>query len=250
MFTEFNILRAHGHQSIPDLRTVELPAIFRGRMNLHAAGLDVGLYEQTVGLCPTGALAIRNGMTLDMGRCLFCGECARRHPRNIVFTNDHRMATYSREDLLVRADIPFIANSRPTRLPLFSKSLKLRQVCAGGDGACEMELNAAGNVNFDFGRFGVEFVASPRHADALVLTGPITRAMSRETEIAFEAMPHPKMIILVGTDAISGGLYAESAAVDRSFLERHDVSLYVPGHPAHPLTFIDGIMRLIGCNNK
>jgi Ni,Fe-hydrogenase III small subunit len=129
---------------------------------------------------------------------------------------------------------------------MFRRSLKLRQVSAGGDNSCEMELGAAGNVNFDMGRYGIEFVASPRHADGLVITGPLSENMARALEICYDATPAPKVIILVGTDAISGGLFAGSPALKRDFIESHHIDLYVPGNPAHPLTFINGVMDLLG----
>jgi Ni,Fe-hydrogenase III small subunit len=109
-----------------------------------------------------------------------------------------------------------------------------------------MELNAAGNVNFDMGRYGIEFVASPRHADGIVITGPISENMAEAIQICYDATPSPKVIILVGTDAISGGLFANSLAVNRSFLDKYTVDLYVPGNPPHPLTFINGILSMIG----
>jgi Ni,Fe-hydrogenase III small subunit len=129
---------------------------------------------------------------------------------------------------------------------LFKNSLKLRQISAGGDNSGEMELNASGNVNFDMGRYGIEFVASPRHADGIVITGPITANMAEATQICYEAVPSPKIIILAGTDAISGGIFSDSKAIQRDFLDKYPVDLYVPGNPAHPLTFINGILRLLG----
>jgi Ni,Fe-hydrogenase III small subunit len=122
--------------------------------------------------------------------------------------------------------------------------LKLRQVSAAGDNSCELELNACGNVNFDMGRFGIEFVASPRHADGIVITGPISINMARPLELTYEAVPDPKIIVLAGTDAISGGIFEGSSALDRSFLDKHGIDLYVPGNPIHPLTFINGILEL------
>jgi Ni,Fe-hydrogenase III small subunit len=121
----------------------------------------------------------------------------------------------------------------------------LRQVSAGGDNSNELELNACGNVNFDMGRYGIEFVASPRHADGVVITGPITENMAEPLQICYDAIPHPKIIVLAGTDAISGGLFEESPAVNRGFLARYPVDLYVPGNPIHPLTFINGILALM-----
>jgi len=123
--------------------------------------------------------------------------------------------------------------------------LKLRQVSAGGDNSCELELNACGNVNFDMGRFGIEFVASPRHADGIVITGPITENMAVPLQICYDAVPDPKIIILAGTDAISGGIFSDSPALNRTFLSKYKIDLYVPGNPIHPLTFINGVMDLI-----
>ena len=108
-----------------------------------------------------------------------------------------------------------------------------------------MELNAAGNVNFDMGRFGIEFVASPRHADGLVITGPITENMAKPLRICYDATPSPKLLILAGTDAISGGIFEGSPALDRSFLKDHTIDLFVPGNPVHPLTFINGVLDLV-----
>src|SRR5512133_3073993 len=93
---------------------------------------------------------------------------------------------------------------------LFGGSLKLRQISAGGDNSCEWERNAANNGQFDMSRFGIEFVASPRPADGIVITGPITENMAEPVQICYDATPDPKMIVLVGTDAISGGIFADS----------------------------------------
>ncbi|MEG2756335.1 MAG: NADH:ubiquinone oxidoreductase, partial [Mucinivorans sp.] len=124
--------------------------------------------------------------------------------------------------------------------------LHLRELCAGGDGSSEAELDAAGNVNFDMRRWGIDFTASPRHCDALVVTGPITRAMSGPLEATFAAIPQPRLLIVVGSDAISGGLFADSPQIDRSPLTRHTPELYIPGNPPHPLTFIGGLRALVG----
>jgi Ni,Fe-hydrogenase III small subunit len=128
----------------------------------------------------------------------------------------------------------------------FGRSLKLRSVSTGGCNGCELELNALGNVNFDLGRYGIEFVASPRHADALVLSGPLTGNMAAALELAWAGMPAPRFVIAVGACAISGGPYAGSTVLDRSFLGREVPVLYVPGCPPHPLSIIAGIMDLLG----
>ena len=128
----------------------------------------------------------------------------------------------------------------------FGHSLKLRSVSAGGCNGCELEINALTNVNFDIGRYGIDIVASPRHADGLVLTGPITRNMADALQLCWDAMPDPKLVIAVGACAISGSPFEGSPAVERSFLERFKPTLYVPGCPPHPLTFVCGVLDLLG----
>lgn len=248
MIGEIKILRSHGIQYVPDLKKAELTPLFMGRplispeiTNDEAAALAK--------ICPTGAIS-KDNFSIDLGKCIFCKECAFAYPNRITFTNDYKIASNNRQNLIVRSNSQFVdLNENDIRKDIrrtFRNSLKLRQVSAGGDNSNEMELNAAGNVNFDMGRFGIEFVASPRHADGIVITGPITENMAEALQICYDAVPHPKIIILVGTDAISGGIFAKSPALQRNFLENHPVDLYVPGNPAHPLTFINGILRLLG----
>lgn len=235
-------------QFIKDLDKAVLPEIFRGRPELKE-GLELATAQQVEALCPTGAFSAEP-MCIDLGRCVFCGECQRRAPSHIRFTNDHRMATNVRENLLVTpASPPEVAfdveQVRGEIYRTYGRALKLREVSAGGDNSTEMELNASMNVNFDFGRYGVEFVASPRHADGVVVSGPITRNMADALEICYESVAAPKIIIMAGTDAISGGVFAGSPALDRSFTERYKPDLWLPGNPVHPLTFIDGVRKLL-----
>jgi len=182
---------------------------------------------------------------------LFCGECQLVFPSKIKFSKDYKLSSNIREELVIREgfDEPvkvYADKVRKEIRKIFGGSLKLRQVSAGGDNSCEWELNAAGNVNFDMGRFGIEFVASPRHADGIVITGPISRNMAEPLQLCYDAIPDPKIIILAGTDAISGGLFDGSPDIDRSFLEKYTVDLYIPGNPVHPLTFINGVLDMIG----
>ena len=128
---------------------------------------------------------------------------------------------------------------------IFGKSLKLRQVSAGGCNGCEMELNACSNCNFDMGRFGIDFVASPRHADGLVITGPISENMAYALEDCYKSTPDPKIVILAGACAISGGIFQDSTKINREFLEKYPIDLYIPGCPVHPLTFINGVLDFI-----
>ena len=248
IFSKIKVLRSHGWQYIPDLNDVTLTEEFRGRPELTPSD-DMADVEAAAKLCPTGALSAAP-FTLDLGRCLFCGECALRAPRNIRFTNDYKIGSASREALVVTPEtkeIDFHHELVRKEIPqLFSRSLKLRQVSAAGDASVEMELNATGNVNFDFGRYGIEFTASPRHSDGVVITGPISKNMAEPLQICYDAIPDPKITIVCGSEACSGGLFSESKAVDRTFIERHHVDLWLPGTPTHPMTFIDAVMNLIG----
>ena len=246
LFGKLKILRSHGWPYIPNLDGVTLTEEFRGFPQLTLTN-DKSDLERAAAICPTKAITV-SPLTLDMGRCLFCGECAKCAPRNIRFTNEHRLAATRREDLIVMAGQTkpcFNSESiRPEISKLFGRALQLREVSAGGDNSVEMELGATGNVNFDFGRYGVGFTASPRHADGLVLTGPISANMAEALDICYNAIAEPKILVVCGSEAISGGLYADSPAVDRSFLDKYRVDLWLPGAPTHPLCFIDGITRL------
>lgn len=253
--SNIKVLFQHKRQVIPKLEEVVLPTIFRGRPTLSSINLDSVKLEKCVEMCPTTAINAKP-FSLDMGKCLFCGECERMIPNNIEFTNSWRLWSLTREGLVVRADeeaqqgdieLPFEPNTQGSKgnKILFKKALKLRQVCAGGDSAPEMELGAACNVNFDMGRYGIEFVASPRHCDGVVLTGPITKKMATPLELTYAAVADPKLLICVGVDAISGGLFVNSEQIDRSFLIRHTPNLYIAGHPSHPLAIIGGLRELM-----
>lgn len=250
LLTSLKVLVQHGTQYIRHLDRVKLCDEFRGRPVLHSAGLTAAEGAELCGVCPTGAIAFGQGLALDMGKCVFCGECAARFPQYVRFTDDYRLASPTREGLVVTDEHDgawhFDSSAvRPEIRKMFKRSLHLREVSAGGDNSCEMELGAAGNVNFDMGRYGIGFTASPRHADGVVVTGPVTANMARELESTWQAVPEPKILIAVGTDAISGGLFADSPAVNREFFDTHKPDLYVPGNPAHPMTFITGALALI-----
>jgi len=245
MFENVKIVYHQGKQFIPDIKTAKVPGIFRGRPVISTEKVNE---TELVELCPVDAISV-NPVTIDLGKCTFCGECARRFPNKIKFSTDYKISSNIREGLLINEgeDKPVEVNPEMVRNEIhsvFGRSLKLRQVSAGGDNSCEMELNAANNVQFDMSRFGIEFVASPRHADGIVITGPITENMAGPLQICYDAVPEPKIIVLVGTDAISGGIFGNSKAIDRSFLDKYQVDLYIPGNPAHPLTIINGLLDL------
>lgn len=244
MLKETKIIIHNGKQYIPDLRNVHLKPPFRGKPEISNAKVDE---QALVDICPLGAISA-NPVRLDMGKCAFCGECAFAFPDKIKFTQDYKISSNKRENLIIKEGeinpISFDENIRPEIKKTFSKSLKLRQVSAGGDNSCEIELGACANANFDMGRYGIEFTASPRHSDGIVVTGPITENMAEALRIAYDAIPEPKIFILCGVDAISGGLFSDSKALNRSILNDIVVDLYIPGNPPHPLTIINGILDL------
>jgi Ni,Fe-hydrogenase III small subunit len=239
-----------GRQAIKNLRKASLPAPFRG-FPLLKGGCPEGC-DGCEAACPTGAIAARP-LSLDLGACLFCGECQAACPSGKVeFGPRHRLGADDRGKLRLRSGAEpadYERDAIACRKELarrFGRSLKLRQVSAGGCNACEMELNACGNVNFDMGRFGIDFVASPRHADGVVLTGPITANMAYALADTWNAVPEPKILVAVGACAISGQPFADSDRVDRDFLSDVRIDLYVPGCPPHPLTFINAVLDLLG----
>ena len=225
-----------------------LPDRFRGRPELDPQKCAADC-QACMTACPTDAMMRDEGsLRLDLGRCLFCTECVQACPTGALrFTQDYRLAARTREDLLLDGDTMRLAQALDdaTRR-LFSRSLKLRQVSAGGCNACEADVNVLNTVVFDLGRFGVQFVASPRHADGLLITGPVTENMRLALQKTYEATPAPKIVIAVGACAISGGPFRDHPEVHNGADTVVPVDLYVPGCPPHPVTILDGLLRLIG----
>lgn len=251
IFDELKILNQLGKQFIPDVTKPQVPGPFKGRPEISLEKVDK---ETLASLCPTGAIG-KAPVSIDMGKCVMCGECSFAYPNKIKFTTDYKIATNVRERLIVKeGDLdPIMIDESKIRSEirsLFGRSLKLREISAAGSNADEQELNACGNPNFDMGRFGIEFLASPRHCDGIVITGPISENMAEAVQVCYDAVPYPKIIILVGSDAISGGIFAGSGALDRSFLEKYSIDLYVPGNPPHPLTFVNGVLEMIRGKKK
>jgi len=236
---------AEGRPTIADVARATVPEKLRGKPNIDSSRCPDGC-SACAEVCPTGAISL-SPLTIDLGACVFCPLCTEACPEDaIAFTNSYKIATSSRQALLLAGSSqisPEVCTREIRRL--FGRSLKLRSVSAGGCNGCELELNALGNVNFDLGRFGIEFVASPRHADGVVISGTTTRAMARALAATFQATPKPKLLILFGACAISGGIFQGSDQLARQFIEQHKVDLYIPGCPPHPLTFVHGLLTYL-----
>ncbi len=224
-----------------------LPGRFRGLPTVNRE-LTPAVRAEAVSSCPFAALQVHNEvLQLDLGRCLFCADCPAARLGALNFSKDYRLAARKREDLFLEDEVYRLAERLNKRmLKLFSRSLKLRQVSAGGCNACEADLNVLGTLVFDLGRFGIQFVASPRHADGMLVTGPVTRNMQSALLDTYAAIPEPKLVIASGACAIAGGPFRGSPEVNNGIGDLLPVDLYIPGCPPHPYTALDGLLRLLG----
>ncbi len=218
-------------------------------------------------VCPTGAIASEDRgatrvVTIDYGRCNSCGLCA---GGAVQMTPEFELAATSRQGLITTAEYTLAPDGKQAELvqvtggleqeaarlkdeirAVLGRSLAIREVDAGSCNGCEMEIVALNNPVHDIERLGIHFVASPRHADMLLVTGPVTRNMEQALRKTYDATPEPKVVVAVGACGISGGIfgtnYATVGAVDRVV----PVDVYIPGCPPRPQALIHGILLAVG----
>jgi Ni,Fe-hydrogenase III small subunit/Pyruvate/2-oxoacid:ferredoxin oxidoreductase delta subunit len=250
-----NILRTrlqHGYCTLnyPKKQPV-LPDRFRGRPVIDVSKCKPDCRNCSEA-CPTGAILHSKTKQpyIDLGRCLFCMDCVEACPTQAIHHhNDFRLSSNNRESLIVAAPeevLPKVNSLEKESRRLFGHSLKLREVSAGGCNACEADTNVLSTLTYDLGRFGIQFVASPRHADGLLITGPVTANMHSALKKTWEAVPPPKIVIAVGACAISGGPFVDLPETHNGATDSLPIDLFVPGCPPHPMTILDGLLRLLG----
>jgi Ni,Fe-hydrogenase III small subunit/formate hydrogenlyase subunit 6/NADH:ubiquinone oxidoreductase subunit I len=232
--------------------------------------------------CPTGAIAVRDqdglrDVTVDYGLCVFCGLCAEATPEGAIqITPEFALAVDDRQELIVSAQYSLnhdgshreltSLRSGPTAdepaaervgrkvkdkiSALYGRSLAIREVDAGSCNGCELEIHALNNPIYDIERFGIHFVASPRHADMLLVTGPVTRNMEMALKKTYMATPDPRLVVAVGACGISGGIFGQNYASLGGVDQVIPVDVYIPGCPPRPQALMQGILMAIGRMEK
>jgi len=213
--------------------------------------------------CPTKALfPIKENaaMGLDNGKCIMCGHCnevaseiIEIHSKTAVpMRNRDQLIDYSSPQILpTEKSYEQIGNELNEKIQkLFGRSLSIRQVDAGSCNGCEIEIAALNNPIYDIERFGIHFVASPRHADVLLVTGPASRNMEVALLRTYEATPNPKIVIAVGACACSGGIFGDTYATTGGIDKIVPVDVYIPGCPPRPQVLLQGLLLAVNRMKK
>ena len=267
----FKILRKTAETGLVTIGYPETPPVlstrYRGAPRFDFAGWQDP--SAAAEACPTGAIAVTAGtntgrVSVDYGRCIYCGECAEADP-SVQMTGHFELATRNRDDLVITAD--YGVNGDGVELTnlqqgssqqnleqrvkrriheVLGRSLAIREVDAGSCNGCEVEITALNNPIYDAERLGIHFVASPRHADMLLVTGPVTRNMELALLKTWNATADPKVVVAVGACGISGGIFGANYATVGGVNRVLHVDVYIPGCPPRPQALLHGILLAVG----
>lgn len=276
----FRILRKTAQTGLVTIGYPDAPAVLPDRYR-GAPRFDYANWRDArpaAGACPTDAISIRESadarqVTVDYGLCIYCGQCAEADPSGAVqMTREFELAARMRGDLIVIADYEVNAEGTQGELKklnrgyqpeehalkkiersvhnrihrVLGRSLAIREVDAGSCNGCEIEIAALNNPVYDLERLGIHFVASPRHADMLMVTGPVTRNMELALGKAYRATPDPKVVVAVGACGISGGIFGRNYATVGGVEQVVPVDVFVPGCPPRPHSLLYGILLAVG----
>lgn len=231
-----------------------LPPAYRGRPVIDQRRLRDG-GAAAAAVCPTQALeAMPHGLRLDLGRCIQCGLCAEVCPEAIALVPDFELAARERTDLILDVPgapdeeraLPAVRRALAARAADLRRSVHIRHVDAGSDGAVEQEIYALTNPYYDIHRLGLFLTPAPRHADILLVTGAMTRAMAGPLRDTYAAMPEPKLVVAAGTMACSGGFFRGSYATLDGLAAVLPVDVFIPGAPPSPLALLYGLLLGLG----
>lgn len=228
----------------------DLPEDATGLPTVTTAPCAGAACRECVAACPTAAITLTADgaggvVALDRGRCIGCQACIEVCPAGTLVPDRSTRTAASMREALVLSNRPRPAVSAPIPAVPFRRSLHIREVSTGCN-AADLEVLATTNAVFDVARFGIHFVASPRFADALLVTGPVGRAMQEPLRRCYDAMAEPRLVIAAGTSAISGGLHRGGYAEANGVSDLLPVACYIPGEPPHPWSIIHGILLAMG----
>ena len=246
------------YPSRPDRAASSAPSA----VTVDVAALSAEQAVEAADLCPTGAIRVVGGaesgvMAIDMGQCVMCGRCVRAFPEAFRYAHGPEVAVRSRDRLRLRAswhrgvspslDETAVAGELACRArSLFRHSLHIRHVDAGSCNGCESELQMLSSPMYDLNRLGLFFTPTPRHADALLVTGVVTRQMETPLRDTYDAMPEPKLVVAAGVCAVGGGAFEGGFMVHGPLDRVLPVDVYVPGCPPTPLALLHGLLLAVG----
>ena len=232
-----------------DRCTEPKPVIMEEREGMPMASSDCKGCGRCAGNCPTKAIIIEDGWKVDLGKCIFCMDCAMVCPEGCISEADAPDYALTRDELIVSRDTVAEELEKPldpSTRRMFGRAVALRELDTGSCNGCEVDLNCMSNQFYDMHRFGIKIVASPRHADGLIVTGPMCSNMKEAAERTYGAVPAPKLVIASGTCAISGGVFVRGDVVGEGIRGILEPTLYIPGCPPTPDRVIRSLVKALG----